>query len=143
MAAHEHTQRASNSLPTRVAGLLFSVMALGELGVGFVVLVFPSSVSEVLLGAPLEGVGAVVARMAGIAIAALGLTWWLTRSDLDKRPNAVAPGFIGYNLGVGLLFLAYALSTTRPVPLAWLVAIVHLLGGVAFCAAILVRRSVT
>jgi hypothetical protein len=120
-----------------LAGLLLTLMALGELGVGVLVLAFPTPLTGLLLAAPMEGVGLVVTRMAGIAIAALGLTWWRARRDLDQRFTRVAPGFLVYNLGVGLLFLAYALTAIGSVPLAWIVAAVHLLAGLAFAAALL------
>jgi hypothetical protein len=121
--------------------LLLGASALGELAVGIAVAIFPRTVSDVLLGAPAEGVGAVVARMAGVAIAALGLTWWLARNDLDERLTSIAPGFLGYNFGVGVLFLLYALASTASVPVTWLVAGVHLLAGLGFCALFVQQRS--
>ena len=124
----------------RVTGTLFAVAALGELGVGLAALGFPEAVAEFLLAAPIEGVGAVLARMAGIAVVALGLTWWLARGDLAERLPCLAPGFIGYNLGVGLLFLSYALGADRPVPVPWLIAELHLLAGLAFVGAMLFQQ---
>jgi hypothetical protein len=98
---------------------------VGELGIGLAVLAFAGPVMGLLLAATLAGVGLVVARMVGITLIALGLTWWLTRSILQQQLKCIAPGFISYNLGVGLLFLLYALSATQPVPLSWAVAFVH------------------
>ncbi|MBL8529097.1 MAG: hypothetical protein JNL68_15530 [Burkholderiales bacterium] len=124
----------------RVTGALFAAAALGELGVGFAVLAFPEALAEFLLAAPIEGVGVVIARMLGIALAALGLTWWLARRDLTERRLRLAPGFVGYNLGVGFLFLSYAMAANGPVPVPWLIAELHLLIGLAFAGAMLFRR---
>jgi hypothetical protein len=122
----------------RMAGALFAVAALGELGVGLAVLAFPEPVTGFLL-APIEGVGAVVARMLGIAVAGLGLTWWLARDDLRDRLRRLAPGFIVYNLGVGFVFLRYALAVNGPLPVPWVVAGVHLLAGAAFAGTVLAQ----
>jgi hypothetical protein len=124
----------------RITAVLFGVAALAEIGVGIAVLAFPEPVTGFLLTAPIDGVGVVVARMLGIAVIALGLHWWLTRDDLGERPLRCAPGFIVYNLGVGLLFVSYALAANRPVPVPWLIAELHLLAGLAFVGAMLFRQ---
>jgi hypothetical protein len=124
----------------RAMRLLFEASAIGEVAVGVAVILFPRTVSGFLLGAPIEGLGAVIARMAGFAVAALGLTWWMASSDLDRSLNPIAPGFFAYNLGVGLLFLLYALAATASVTVAWLVAAVHLLAGLGFCGVLFVQQ---
>ena len=131
---------ARSPFTVRIAPRLFSVAALGELSVGLAVLAFPGAVVGLLLAATLTGVGLVVARLVGIAVIALGLTWWLARSVLHQQLKCIAPGFISYNLGVGLLFLLYALSATRQVPLSWVVALVHLLVGLGFSATVIIRH---
>ena len=126
--------------------VLFEASAIGEIAVGVAVTFFPRTVSGLLLGAPIDGIGAVIARMAGVAITALGLTWWMASNDLDRRLTLIAPGFFGYNVGVGLLFLSYASGAAASVTVAWMVASVHLLAGLAFCAALLLqhrRRLIT
>jgi hypothetical protein len=113
---------------------------MGELSVGLAVLAFPGPVKGLLLAATLVGIGLVIARMLGTAVIALGITWWLARSDVHRQLRRMAPGFIGYNPGVGMLFLLYALVVTRPVPLSWAVALVHLLVGFAFSATVVIRH---
>jgi hypothetical protein len=111
-------------------------MGKGELGIGLAVLAWPGTVTSALLAAPVEGISSlVVARMGGIAAAALGLTWWWARKDAAQQLRRIAPGFLGYNLGVGLLFLLHALAGGQAL-LPWSVAAVHLLAGVAFAAAL-------
>ena len=52
---------------------LLTVAALGELATGLALLVVPSLVGRLLLGQELSGVAAVVGRVAGIALIALGM----------------------------------------------------------------------
>jgi hypothetical protein len=117
----------------RVAEILLTLMALGEIAVGVALVLFPATVVWILLGAAIDGAGIVAARMAGIGAAALGLAWWADRKDLEgPRLGRVAVPFVVYNLGVGLTFLLYAWGANQPPLLAWLVGVVHSLVGVTF-----------
>lgn len=136
----KQTNRLRHFVPRRIARQLFMVAAVGEIAVGLAVLAFSGPVMGLLLAAALTGVGLVVARMVGIAIIALGLTWWFSRNVLHQQLKFIAPGFIGYNFGVGLLFLLYALAAHRPVPLSWAVALAHLMVGLAFSATVVIRH---
>jgi hypothetical protein len=106
--------------------VLLALSAAGEIGVGVFAILMPAAVVALLAAAPIEGVALMVARMAGVAIVALGIDWWRARGQLDVAGlRRVAPGFLGYNLGIGLLFLARALELAgQPIP--WIVAIAHL-----------------
>ena len=124
----------------RAANWLITASALGEFVVGVAGCVFPAAVMRFLLGTSIEGAATVVARMAGIAVAALGIAWWTDRNHLDaRRLRAIAPGYLVYNLGIGLLFLNYTWSAERFLPVPWLVAAAHLLFGSAF--AVIVGRT--
>jgi hypothetical protein len=124
----------------RAAELLLTLSAAGEVGVGLLAALLPAPVMRFLLGAPLEATGVVVARMMGIAVAAMGLAWWPDRNRLDpERLREVAPSFIGYNLGVGLLFVAVAWTIGRELSVPALVASVHLLAASGL--AIIVSRK--
>jgi hypothetical protein len=117
----------------RAAEWVFTTSALGEIAVGLLGAVLPGPVMGFLLGAPVDGTGAIAARMMGIGVAALGLAWWPDRNALDaRRGRQVAPAFVGYNAGVGLLFASHALTASRLLPVSWLVAVVHLAFGGAF-----------
>jgi uncharacterized membrane protein len=91
-----------------------------------------------LLEATLVGISLVIARLFGIAIIALGITWWLMRGDVSRQLR-MAPGFIIYNLGVGALVLVYALEAASPVPISWAVALAHLLAGFGSSATLVMR----
>ena len=82
----------------RIAPRLLALGALGELAIGLAVLAFPGPVMGLLVDAALADVGLVIARIAGIAVIALGLTWWFSRSVLNHQLKCIAPGLISYNL---------------------------------------------
>lgn len=106
---------------------LLKFSALGEMAVGLALATWPAPVTGLLLGAPVAGTGATAARLGGIAVAALGAAWWTEQDSLDRaRLHRLAPSFLGYNLGVALLFVIHAWSADRVLPIAWGVAAVHL-----------------
>jgi hypothetical protein len=120
----------------RGAKFIFMASALGELAVGILIAALPAAVGGLLLQVPVVGTAVVIGRMMGIALTAIGLTWWLERHRLDREQlRQLAPGFLLYNFGVGLLFLAYAWEGDRLL-VPWLVAAVHLGAGAAFVAAL-------
>jgi hypothetical protein len=88
---------------------LLTVTAVVEAATGLAILALPSLVSSLILGSPLDtAVSLVLARVAGMALLALGVTCWLARHDEAAR---AVRGLVGamalYNLGV-LVLLAHA-----------------------------------
>ena len=71
--------------------------AIGEVATGMALLVVPSLVGQLLLGEGLSGVAIPVARVAGIALIALGVSCW---------PGPPLAGMITYG-AVVTLYLAY------------------------------------
>jgi len=71
--------------------------AIGEAAIGAALLAVPSLVGQWLFGAELTGVAMAVARVAGIALIALGVACW---------PGTPLGGMLTYNAAV-TLFLAY------------------------------------
>jgi hypothetical protein len=114
--------------------------ALGELCVGAALALLPADAIGLLLNGTLSGVSLVVARVLGITLIALGLTWWSAR----KAPAALrsrAVGFLAYNFGMGMLLLLLALLAGRFAAVFWLVAWLHLLTGLGFALGAPVRPS--
>jgi hypothetical protein len=72
--------------------------AIGEASTGAALLIVPSLVGQLLLGAELTGIALTVARVAGIALIALGVACW---------PGTPLAGMLTYSAGVTLC-LAYA-----------------------------------
>ena len=71
--------------------------AVGEAATGVALLVVPSLVGQLLLGETLGGVAIPVARVAGIALIALGVACW---------PGTPLVGMLTYSVAV-TLYLAY------------------------------------
>ena len=128
---------AQGTLALRAARFVLLAGALGELAVGILIAGLPVAIGGLLLQAPIAGIAIVIGRMMGVALAALGLTWWLERHRLDPdRLRQLAPGFIVYNFGVGALFLAYAWTGDFLLRVPCLVGAAHLGMGAAFVAAL-------
>jgi len=71
--------------------------AVGEAATGLALLIVPSLVGQLLLGAELTGIAVTVARVAGIALIALGVACW---------PGPPRVGMLIYSAAV-TLYLAY------------------------------------
>ena len=128
----------SGSGADRVAGLVFTLVTLGEIGFGASGLVFPQ-VFTLLTGARLDAGGYLAVRMLGAAVFALGVTWWFARRDAATIARSTA-GFLTYNFGVGGLFAIAALAASESA-LPWILCGVHLLAGTVFGAAFAASRS--
>jgi predicted membrane-bound spermidine synthase len=84
---------------------LLVVTAVVESATGVAVLVAPSLVTALLLGARLESPAAtVVARVAGAALFSIGLTCWLVRKspEGDAHTGRIV-GLLAYNVAVAAL----------------------------------------
>ena len=77
---------------------LLTLIALAEAATGVALMVVPSIAGQLLFGAELSGVAVVVARVAGIALIALGIACWPGRRALC--------GLLTYN-ALATLYLAY------------------------------------
>ena len=79
---------------------LLTVTAVIEAGVGLALLVVPSVVIQLLLGAEISGAAVTLARVAGTALLALGVACWLARSDVQSRAaRGVVASILLYNFG--------------------------------------------
>jgi len=110
---------------------LLAIAAIAEAATGLALLIVPSPVGGLLLGADLNGVAIPVARMTGIALIAMGVACWPGRTALCGMLtyNALATAFFAY-LGIRghwvglLLWPAVVLHAVMAVLLgrAWLKA---------------------
>ena len=100
--------------------------AVGEAATGLALMIVPSLVGQLLLGAELTGIAVTVARVAGIALIALGIACW---------PGPPRVGMLVYSAAV-TLYLAYVgLSGGLTGILLWPAVVVH-----AIMTALLVRE---
>ena len=93
--------------------------AIGEVAPGLALLIVPSFVGQLLLGEQLTGVAVPVARVAGIALIALGIAcWpgWPPRAGMLIYSGAVA---------LYLAYLGFAGSLTGV--LLWPVVVLHMI----------------
>ena len=103
--------------------------AIGEVATGVALLLVPSLVGQLLLGAELTGVAMTVARVTGIALIALGVACW---------PGTPLVGMLTYSAAV-TLYLAYVGFTGGVIGmLLWPAVFLH--GIVTVC---LTRKGVT
>ena len=97
---------------------LLILTGVAEAATGVALMVAPGLVGRLLLGADLAGVSVVVARVAGIALLALGVGCW---------PGPAALGMLTYNaVGTGY-FAQLALGGEWAGPLLWPVVGLHAL----------------
>jgi hypothetical protein len=89
----------------RTMRFLLLISALLEAPTGIALLAMPAFVVDLLLGVPLgTSVGPPVARLAGVALIALGTACWGGGRDPKSRAaSGVALGMLLYNLGVVVL----------------------------------------
>ena len=85
----------ANEVEMMKKGLIFAAVA--EAATGLALLIVPSLVGQLLLGEELNGVAIPVARVAGIALVALGIACW---------PGPPLVGMLAYSALVAL-YLAY------------------------------------
>lgn len=121
---------------TRMTRQLLIATALLEAATGIALLVSPSGVASLLLGAPLDTPsGLRVAQVAGGALLALGLACWLARNDAHSlAARGIVLAMLLYNVTI-LTILAYAkFDASTSAPGFWLAAGTHAL-LTAWCVA--------
>jgi hypothetical protein len=92
--------------------------AVSEAATGVALLIVPSLAGQLLLGADLTGVAVTVARVAGIALIALGIACW---------PGTPLLGMLTYGAAV-TLYLAYVgLSGDSSGMLLWPAVVLHVI----------------
>ena len=91
------------------------IAAVAEVGTGLALLIVPSLVGRVLLGEELTGIAVPVARVAGIALIALGVAC---------SPATPLAGMLAYNAAVAL-YLAYLGVAGVSSILLWPAVVLH------------------
>jgi hypothetical protein len=89
---------------------LFSISGALEAATGVMLLVAPSVLVELLLGAiPDTPAGVTVGRVAGVALLAFGVACWLARNDAaSTAAKGLVAAMLLYNVGVvAILVLAW------------------------------------
>ena len=121
---------------------LLSVTGALEAATGLALLVAPSTLVELLLGAaPGTPAGLTVSRMAGVAVLALGAACWLARDDAANRAaKGLIAAMLLYNVGVvAVLVLAWTGPGLFGI-VFWPVVLGHTVLA-TWCAACLLTRT--
>ena len=92
--------------------------AIGEATTGVALLIFPSWVGRLLFGVELADVAAIAARVAGIALVALGIACW---------PGTQLIGMLTYSAGVTLYLAWVGLAGGSAGILLWPAVVLHLI----------------
>jgi hypothetical protein len=122
---------------------LLTVTAVIELGAGLAFVILPSAAVTLLLGPSLDITAALtLARLAGVALIALGVACWFARLDVQSSAaRGLVGGMVVYNLGaVVILGTAGIRSQTVAVAL-WPAVVLHA-GMAVWCIACLRIRRV-
>jgi hypothetical protein len=106
--------------------LLFASVIL-ECLAGTALLLFPGLSLVVLLGAAPDGVGLMVARVAGAALFALGIACAGAATEAARgTPAGILIAITFYNAVAGLLLLAFAVRGMAVGPVVWVAGALHL-----------------
>ena len=106
---------------------VLALAAVGEIATGLALLLVPSLVGQLLLGEDLTGIAIPVARVAGIALIALGVACW---------PGTPLMGMLIYSAAVALYLAFVGFAGGAGGLLLWPAVVLHLV-----LAAFLIREA--
>jgi hypothetical protein len=111
---------------------LLATTAVLEAGTGLGILALPSAVASLMLGSPLETPAAVaVARIAGVALLALGVGCWLARRDeLGPAARGLVAAMALYNFGVIAVLVHAAVGMAIAGIALWPTVVAHAAMGI-------------
>jgi hypothetical protein len=121
---------------------LLSVTGAVEAATGLALLVTPSVLVELLLGAaPGTPAGVTVSRVAGVALLALGVACWLAREDAAGRAaKGLVTAMLLYNVAVVVILVLARMSLGLFGIAFWPVVLAHT-GLAVWCVACLSTRT--
>lgn len=121
---------------------LLIATAVLEVAAGVLLLGFPSLAAVQLLGSPLDTpVESTVARLAGLALLALGCACWLARHDHQSgAARGLVGGMLVYNAGVVALLVYAGFGLRLPTGGLWPALFIHAV-MTAWCVLALVYPS--
>ena len=111
---------------------LLAMTSVAEAATGLVLLMAPSTVGQLLLGAELTGPATTVARVAGIVLIALAVACW---------PGTPLLGMLIYSVAVAAYLGYLGLSGAASGLLLWPAVVLHLILGVLLAREFLVKTK--
>ena len=103
---------------------LLALAAVLETVTGLALMIEPTVVARLLLGADVSGAGAAVGRVAGFALVSLGLACWPGR-DLASRDVLAVRAMLTYNLLVTCYLIVLGIGGQFVGVLLWPAAVIH------------------
>jgi hypothetical protein len=105
---------------------LLTATAAIEVGAGLALLVAPSVVVLLLLGADVSGAAIPLGRVAGAALLALGVACWLARGDARSRATGgLVTAMSLYNLGAVVVLGAAGIQSQTVGIVLWPAVLLH------------------
>ena len=106
---------------------LLVVTAVLEGSTGLVLVAVPSPIAAILLGAPLDSPAALtIARVAGVALAALAAGCWLVRHDGQSRAaTGLVRAMVLYHMGIASVLMYAGIGLALFGMGLWPVVVVH------------------
>jgi hypothetical protein len=126
--------RRENAMSLR---LLLTISGGLEVLMGVLALLSPATVVSLLLGSPMDQLSAVVTRLFGAAVFALGLACLKARDDVESAAGlAVSLGITSYNILAAVVITWAAAGLGLGGLLLWLAGIGHAVLGALFVSAL-------
>jgi hypothetical protein len=118
---------------------LTAFSACVEAATGIVLIIDPSLVASLLLGAELSSSGHAVGRVAGFALLALGLACY-PQPEPRGRANAAVRGLLTYNSLAAIFFIYLGVRREFAGLLLWPAAALHAALGILFARIFIVEN---
>jgi len=116
---------------------LLTISGALEVLVGLLALITPTTVIAVLLGAPMDPIASVLARLFGAGVFALGLACLKARHDVASPAGlAVSLGMTAYNVLAAAVIIWAAAGLSLGGLLLWAAGIGHAVLGLLFVSAL-------
>jgi len=121
---------------------LLKLTAIIEMATGLGLLAVPSVVVRLLLGSPLDtSVAAMLGRVAGAALLALGVACWIARDDTQSRAaRGLVVAMLIYNIAATAVLAFAGIGLGLHGVVLWPAVVLHAAMG-AWCGACLRRSS--
>jgi len=116
---------------------LLTISGALEVLVGLLALITPTTVIAVLLGAPMDPIASVLARLFGAGVFALGLACLKARHDVTSPAGlALSLGITAYNVLAAAVIIWAAAGLSLGGLLLWAAGIGHAVLGLLFVSAL-------
>jgi hypothetical protein len=118
---------------------LLTVTAVIETGAGFALLVMPTVIVQLLLGADIAGTAIPLGRIAGAALLALGIACWLARGNAQSQAaRGLVAAMLVYNFGAVVVLGAAGIRLQTAGIALWPAVTIHA-AMAAWCVTLLLR----